>query len=123
MKLLDESKKQKALQMAKSLADTFHPTKAKEFIQKHQNAQWYKDALLLYEMITDKEYTISKELYLAIAGALAYAVMPMDVIPDFILGLGFLDDAFVISFVIKKFADEIAKYKASKEELKNVKKT
>lgn len=46
--------------------------------------------------------------YLAIAGALAYVVLPIDVIPDFIPGVGFLDDVFVIGMVMKSISDERA---------------
>ena len=41
MKLLDDSKKQRALQIAKSLGDKFHPIQAKEFIQKHKNSRMF----------------------------------------------------------------------------------
>ena len=66
-------------------------------------------------MITDKNYTLDKSTYLMIAGALAYVVFPIDIIPDFILGVGFLDDAFVIGIVMKKLSDEITKYKNFKK--------
>jgi uncharacterized membrane protein YkvA (DUF1232 family) len=49
-----------------------------------------------------------------IAGALAYVVFPIDIIPDFILGVGFLDDAFVLGFVVKQLTEEIARYKKFK---------
>jgi uncharacterized membrane protein YkvA (DUF1232 family) len=35
-----------------------------------------------------------------LAGALAYFIMPADVIPDFILGLGFTDDITVLAAAI-----------------------
>ncbi len=45
-----------------------------------------------------------------IAGALAYIVFPIDIIPDFIFGVGFFDDAFVLGTVMKKLSAEIQKY-------------
>jgi uncharacterized membrane protein YkvA (DUF1232 family) len=46
-----------------------------------------------------------------IAGAIAYVVMPIDVIPDFILGLGWIDDAFVLAATTTKISEEISRYK------------
>lgn len=40
-----------------------------------------------------------KSLILMVAGLL-YFVMPIDVIPDFIVGLGFVDDAAVLAWVL-----------------------
>lgn len=41
----------------------------------------------------------AKSLILIVAGVL-YFVMPIDVIPDFVIGLGFLDDAAVLAWVV-----------------------
>jgi uncharacterized membrane protein YkvA (DUF1232 family) len=38
-------------------------------------------------------------------------VMPIDVIPDFILGLGWIDDAFVLATTTTKISEEISRYK------------
>ncbi len=62
-------------------------------------------------MITDKDFSIDKTTWLLIAGALAYAVMLMDVVPDFIPSVGFVDDVFVISAVMKKVSGETDRYK------------
>lgn len=43
-------------------------------------------------------------------GALAYFVMPADLIPDFIVGTGFLDDAAVIAYVIKTLRDDLKRF-------------
>ncbi len=51
-----------------------------------------------------------KGIAIALA-ALIYFVNPFDLIPDFILGLGFLDDAAVIGFVINALRKEIEKFK------------
>lgn len=40
-------------------------------------------------------------------GALAYFIMPADLIPDFILGLGFTDDAAVLAAALKTLAGHI----------------
>ena len=47
-----------------------------------------------------------KALLMAV-GALVYFVMPLDLIPDFLLGTGFLDDAAVIAYVIKLLRDDL----------------
>ena len=43
---------------------------------------------------------------LAIAG-LTYFLMPMDMVPDWIVGLGFLDDVAVIGWVVKTIKGEL----------------
>jgi uncharacterized membrane protein YkvA (DUF1232 family) len=111
---LDEEKKRKALVVAESLAESFDAEEAEAFAKKHEDASWYRQFILLYEMITDKRYKLDKKTCLTIAGALAYVVLPLDVIPDFIPGVGFLDDAFVLGWVIKNLAEELERYKAHK---------
>jgi len=111
-----EFDKEKALNLAKNLADKFSVEDTLKFIEKVKNQSFFEDVKLLFEMITDKEYRVDKKTYLIIAGALAYAVLPTDIIPDFIPGIGFLDDAFVISMTIKQLSDEIERYKRFKDE-------
>ena len=49
---------------------------------------------------------------LGLAGlALVYLVSPLDVLPDFLPG-GFIDDAAVVGFIIKKIRDELAAFEA-----------
>ena len=111
-----EFDKEKALNLAKNLADKFSVEDTLKFIEKVKNQPFFDDLKLLFEMITDKEYKVDRKTYLIIAGALAYAVLPTDIIPDFIPGIGFLDDAFVISMTIKQISNEIEKYKRFKDE-------
>ena len=105
----------KALQKAKSMAKDFDAKEAEEFANKHTNKAWYGDFKLLYDMITDKHFYIDKATYVAIAGALTYVVFPIDIIPDFILGAGYIDDIFVVGIAMQNIADEITRYKAYKE--------
>jgi uncharacterized membrane protein YkvA (DUF1232 family) len=44
---------------------------------------------------------------ITIVAAIIYVVNPFDMIPDFITGLGFLDDAAVVTYVMKTLQDEI----------------
>ena len=46
-----------------------------------------------------------------IVAAIIYFVNPLDIIPDFLFGIGFLDDATVIGLVMKTLTDEIEKFK------------
>ncbi len=105
----------KALQKANSMAKDFDVQEAEEFANKHTNKAWYNDFKLLFDMITDRHFYIDKGTYVAIAGALAYVVFPIDIIPDFILGAGYLDDVFVVGMVIQNIADEIVRYKMYKK--------
>jgi len=113
---MTEKEKQKALVLAKKLSNKFSLQEAQEFLKKVTNQPFFEDLKILIQMITDKEYKIDKKTYMIIAGAIAYAVLPTDVIPDFIPGVGFVDDAFVISSVIAQLKKEIENYKRFKDE-------
>jgi uncharacterized membrane protein YkvA (DUF1232 family) len=57
-----------------------------------------------------------KSLILIVAGVL-YFLMPIDVIPDFIVGLGFIDDAAVLAWVVstvKTVLDDFVIWEASR---------
>ncbi len=114
---LNNEKRNQALIKAETLAKDFDAKEAKVFAKKHQGAKWYDDFILLYEMITDKHFTLNTSTYIAIAGALAYVVLPIDIIPDFIPGVGFIDDVFVVGYVMKSLADEIERFKMYKREI------
>jgi len=45
-----------------------------------------------------------------------YFVMPLDLIPDFLIGLGFADDAAVLVFVFKQISNDLEDYKIWKAE-------
>ena len=109
-----ETQKEKALKLSEKLSSDFDEKETEEFAKKHTGSPWYHNFKFLFSMITDKEYAVDKKTYLMIAGALAYVVFPIDIIPDFIPGVGFLDDAFVLGFVIKQLSDEINQYKIFK---------
>ncbi|MFW5824717.1 MAG: YkvA family protein [Marinobacter sp.] len=51
----------------------------------------------------------------AIAGALFYVLNPLDLIPDFIIGFGLLDDAGVVALCLKLVESDLHRYAAWKE--------
>lgn len=57
-----------------------------------------EDALAAYYCATDRATPLYVKAVLM--GALAYFVIPTDVIPDFIAGLGYTDDASVLAAAI-----------------------
>lgn len=111
MNRLTKEEKQKALEMAGKVTDDFDADRAEQFIKKHADKSWLKDFKLLYELITDRTFKLKPSTWAVIAGALAYVVMPIDVIPDFIPGLGWIDDAFVLVTTTTKISEEISRYK------------
>ena len=62
------------------------------------NAAYY--ALLLYYALQDPQ--ISRKDKGIIAGALGYFLLPFDLVPDFIPGVGYTDDIAALAFAVYK---------------------
>jgi uncharacterized membrane protein YkvA (DUF1232 family) len=64
-----------------------------------------------------KQYTdVSlSTILLGIAG-LIYVVNPMDVVPEYILGVGLLDDAAILGIILQAMHMDLNKYKKWQEE-------
>lgn len=112
--------KDEALNKAQDLAVNFNPEEADSFAKKHTDKKWYSDFIFLYEMITDDNFTLDTSVYFTVAGALAYVVFPIDMIPDFIPGVGFIDDVFVVGIVMKSISDEIERFKSYRKAVLNI---
>lgn len=81
-----------------------------------------EQALLLAEFVKawyKKEYRhVSKGTVLSIVAALIYFVSPIDLIPDFLVGIGLVDDIAVLGFAYKRISKDLEKFKAWKTSTK-----
>ncbi len=80
--------------------------------EKKENLEEVWDKLqLFFELVksySKGEYkNVSPSTILTIIGTLLYFVSPLDLVPDFIVGLGILDDAALIGFTVKKISSEL----------------
>jgi len=73
---------------------------------------------LLHDYWSGKYRAVPWKLIAAIGFAVTYLVSPLDVIPDYLPILGFVDDAAVFSLVISSFQSEIDAYRKWKESQK-----
>ncbi len=59
---------------------------------------------------------VSWQSLLMIVAAVIYFVMPMDLVPDFLVSLGLLDDAALLGWTVKTFKKEIDDFVAWENE-------
>lgn len=87
----------------------------KKFQEEEKLSKYWGDFKLLFSMIKDyynrKYTTVPWYVISAIGGALLYVISPIDLIPDFIPFVGYIDDAAVIAFCINRISAEVDKYK------------
>lgn len=60
--------------------------------------------------------TIPVRSMVMVLAAILYFLLPLDFIPDFILGVGFLDDITVIGFVVQSIRKDIEKFRQWEQE-------
>ena len=83
-------------------------------MQKHSNKSWFDDFKLLFTMINDRDFKLQSTTMLSVGGALAYVVLPTDVVPDFIPLMGWVDDALVIKLIMDSAKSEINRFRRFK---------
>jgi uncharacterized membrane protein YkvA (DUF1232 family) len=64
-----------------------------------------EDVVAAYYCAMDARTPIAARL--ALLGALAYFIMPVDAVPDVLVGLGMADDIAVLGAVLRRFGQEI----------------
>ncbi|MCL7942470.1 DUF1232 domain-containing protein [Marinobacter sp. ATCH36] len=79
------------------------------------------DIRLMFSMLRDYWQGNYREVpwksIAAIAGALIYVLNPLDLIPDLLLGIGFLDDAGVVAACLALVETDLLRYAAWKERI------
>lgn len=77
------------------------------------------DIRLMFSMLQDYWQGNYREVpwrsIAAIAGALIYVLNPLDLIPDILLGVGFLDDAGVVAACLAFVESDLLRYAAWKD--------
>jgi uncharacterized membrane protein YkvA (DUF1232 family) len=78
----------------------------------------WSQLILLFSLTKDyvkgNYVDIPKSSIVSVLAALLYFISPVDLVPDFIVGMGFLDDAFILGFIYKRISKELLKYQAWK---------
>ncbi|WP_289022221.1 YkvA family protein [uncultured Salegentibacter sp.] len=91
-----------------------------KFESKGKLQRYVDDAQLLFNLLRDYASGNYREVpfnvVAAIGGALLYVLSPLDLIPDFIPIVGYLDDAAVIAFCLNLIEKDLITYKVWKAE-------
>lgn len=67
---------------------------------------------LVRDTLSGEYEGLPKTDLLLIVGALAYLVLVVDIVPDFIPVLGWMDDCVVLAWVFARISDELDRYEA-----------
>lgn len=73
-----------------------------------------EDLLLIINLIKDtknKKYKLNKKCFFILTTAIVYVITPIDAVSDIIPVAGWLDDATLIGYVARSYADVLREYK------------
>ncbi|MDR4946165.1 YkvA family protein [Neobacillus cucumis] len=128
---LIEKEQHKYIQNAKLFIG--NPEKIKNLLQKviskatdrkgYLGDAWEKIQLFvdLVKAYSKGEYkNVQPSTIVTIIGALLYFISPIDIVPDFIIGLGLFDDAAVIGYTLKKLSKELNEFQKWKDTIPNI---
>ncbi|AFC27230.1 hypothetical protein PM3016_250 [Paenibacillus mucilaginosus 3016] len=79
-------------------------SKIKKYAKQAGEVVVHAGLLLYYALNSPKTPTRAK---MQIYGALGYLILPVDLIPDFVIGMGFLDDWGALALAIKSVSEAI----------------
>jgi len=75
-----------------------------------------RDVHTLYELLMDRSFPVPWRTTAAIVFGLGYFVMSIDLIPDAIPVVGFLDDALVMAEVVYLLSGDLQRFRAHRAE-------
>jgi len=78
-----------------------------------------KNRKIIWQMLADAfrgDYKLSFFTVIAIGASLIYIIFPLDILPDFIPIVGWIDDGAVIYFLAKRLLREAERYLKFKEQ-------
>ena len=114
-----ESKASVILKDKAKAGDTIKEALGKAVTNKSDLEGVWAKMLLLFAVAKDYvngDYTeIPKRSIVAILGGLIYFLSPIDVVPDFVPVLGFIDDVFILNLVYKQVIKDLELYKIWKD--------
>ena len=67
---------------------------------------------LLDAAVSGRYPALPQGVMTAVGAALLYWLMPLDLIPDPILALGFIDDAAILGWVLKRLSDDLLAFRS-----------
>ena len=67
---------------------------------------------LLDATVSGRYPALPQGVMTAVGAALLYWLMPLDLIPDPILALGFIDDAVILGWVLKRLSDDLVAFRS-----------
>lgn len=120
---MNETEQQRVKETAERGAENFTQDDLKKVMADEDTAvtkggklgEQFENFKLLWRLLKDyynKKYPNAPwKLIAAIGFAVAYLISPLDVIPDFLPIVGFVDDASVFALVVAGFTSEIEDYK------------
>ncbi|MBF0431947.1 MAG: DUF1232 domain-containing protein [Fibrobacteria bacterium] len=89
------------------------------FITEGPFKEFVDDSILLVELVKDYWNGSYREIpyysIIAVVAALIYVISPVDLIPDFIPVIGYMDDAAVVALCLKMIKNDLDDYRDWKE--------
>lgn len=70
--------------------------------------------LVAFKFLFDSKVALRRKIPILLG--FLYFILPIDFIPDPVLGLGIIDDFVILSFIIHKLSEELDKYIINKEQ-------